>query len=542
MDQPTGADRNSAAIALPASQPATGSGGTSRSEVPMHPAVSKIRHLEAELNSYLIGREYEIRGALLALASRQHAFYLGPPGSGKSYMVSEIARRIRGEEDIFFLIEFNAFILREEIFGPISLRAMREHDSLARKYHGFLPSATVAQLDELWEAPPALLNTLLRLLNEREFRNDELVLRSPLISAFVSSNKLPPSDRSLDALYDRILLRYDVKPLTDVDARRKASLLRLAMRAFESEVDAHAESLHRARARQLSEFEAQLNIQKKAGDLDPEAYENLLERERARIRDQELPEDIRHPGRWIIDHFGELFSDEELRAKVATAEFTPPLPARLDREDVRELIERAAKWAHKMRLEANFRTFVDRRDLDLVYNLVLQVEFPDEVEAAFYRIIDSLKGSSSVRRETELRIVIAAQAVLEGRVRAAMEDLEVMKHALWSERKDIPMVAKAVDAETINLRVELDTLLSTLDAWEHQNLHEANISYADFGPIRRQREAELGRFRRLAEAYPNDTRVADAERRAKRLFEEYEEAVVGPGGNHPDPESGPYSA
>lgn len=508
----------------------------------MHPAVRAVRHLEAELNSYLIGREYEIRGAFLALAARQHAFYLGPPGSGKSYMVSEIARRIRGEEDVFFLIEFNAFILREEIFGPISLRAMREHDSLARKYHGFLPSATVAQLDELWKSPPALLNTLLRLLNEREFRNDELVLRSPLISAFVTSNELPPSDRSLDALYDRILLRYDVSPLSDIDARRKASLLRLAMRAFEAEVDANAEALRRTRTRQLAEFESQLATQMKAGDFDREEYDLLLERERVRIRAEELPEDIRHPGRWIIDHFGELFSNEDLRAEVASGEFTAPLPDRLDREDVRELIERAAKWAHKHRLEAHFNTFLDRRDLDVIYSLVLAVEFPNEVEAAFYRIIDTLAGSPSVRRETELRTVVAAQAVLEGRVRATIEDLEVMKHALWNERKDIPLVAKAVDAETINLRLELDALLATLDAWEHQNLYEANISYADYQARRRQRELELGRFRRLAEAYPDDARTAEAEKRAKRLFEEYEQAVLSPGDGRPDPESGPYSS
>jgi hypothetical protein len=139
---------------------------------------------------------------------------------------------------------------------------------------------------------------------------------------------------------------------------------------------------------------------------------------------------------------------------------------------------------------------------------------------------------TSVRRETELRTIIAASAVLEGRTVAAVEDLEVMKHALWNERKDIPEVARRVDAETINLREELEALLATLDSWEHENEHEIDLNYDSYRARQGQRRHELTRFERLAEAYPTDPRVSAARTRANELIVAYERAVLGIG---PDP-------
>ena len=457
--------------------------------VPLHPVVAKFRRLEAELNETLIGREAEIRGALLALAARQHVFYLSPPGGAKSLMASEVGRRIRGEGTPFFNLEFNPFILREEIFGPISIRAMRESDSLARRYQGFLPSATVALLDELWKAPPALLNTMLRILNEREFRNDTEVVRSPLITAFVASNELPPADRSLDALYDRILLRYDVKPLVEVTDRKRATAWRLRFRAFEATVTGLADNLARKRAHALAE------LRKTA---DQGGGDRALVADRyAAIEEQGLPAHVKRPERWIIDTFGEILSDPELREHVALGEFLPTLP-------------------------------LDRRELDAIYRLVLAVEFPETVEAAFYRILDGLGGSPSVRRETELRTVIAAQAVLEGRMTASIEDLEIMIHALWNRPQDIPTVKRAVQKETLNVRRELDALLATLTLWEHEILSNTDVAYDTFRARRRQMEQELKRFEALAEAYPSNEEVLSAGERAREIFETYTQRTLGP--------------
>ncbi len=56
----------------------------------------------------------------------------------------------------------------------------------------------------------AILNTLLTVLNERLFDNGSVRVRVPLISLVGASNELPESEE-LDALYDRFLVRKQVR-------------------------------------------------------------------------------------------------------------------------------------------------------------------------------------------------------------------------------------------------------------------------------------------------------------------------------------------
>jgi MoxR-like ATPase len=103
----------------------------------------------------------------------------------------------------------------DEIFGPLSLRAL-ENDQYVRCIDGFLPTATVAFLDEIFKANSAILNTLLTILNERQFDNGAGSKRfdCPLKCVIGASNELPESDE-LDALLDRFLLRAQVSPVSD---------------------------------------------------------------------------------------------------------------------------------------------------------------------------------------------------------------------------------------------------------------------------------------------------------------------------------------
>jgi MoxR-like ATPase len=97
----------------------------------------------------------------------------------------------------------------EELFGPVSLRALEE-DSYRRKTKGKLPEARIAFLDEVFECNSAVLNGLLSVLNERLFFNDGEPTRIPLEIVVAASNEPPVEREGLEALLDRFLLRYMV--------------------------------------------------------------------------------------------------------------------------------------------------------------------------------------------------------------------------------------------------------------------------------------------------------------------------------------------
>jgi len=65
----------------------------------------------------------------------------------------------------FFERLLTRFTVPEEVFGPLSLKAL-ENDILERKVEGYLPKADVAFLDEVFKANSAILNALLAVLNE----------------------------------------------------------------------------------------------------------------------------------------------------------------------------------------------------------------------------------------------------------------------------------------------------------------------------------------------------------------------------------------
>lgn len=97
----------------------------------------------------------------------------------------------------------------QELFGPLSMTEL-EQDRYVRQIDGYLPSAQVAFIDEIFKANSAILNTLLTVINERLFDNGTERIRVPLICMVGASNELPESEE-LNALYDRFLVRKQVK-------------------------------------------------------------------------------------------------------------------------------------------------------------------------------------------------------------------------------------------------------------------------------------------------------------------------------------------
>lgn len=206
-----------------------------------------LRDTLADLDRNLLERDVPVRLLLLAALAGEHVLLIGPPGTAKS----ELARRLHAAfvDAPYFERLLTRFSVPEELFGPLSLTAL-EQDRYERLTDGFLPTAQVAFLDEVFKANSAILNALLTLLNEREFDNGAGRVRVPLVSVVGATNEVP-EDESLQAFHDRFLLRVPVLPVGDASF---AALLALPAQAATGRPRLRAGDLAplRARARQVA--------------------------------------------------------------------------------------------------------------------------------------------------------------------------------------------------------------------------------------------------------------------------------------------------
>src|SRR5215468_999415 len=156
----------------------------------------------APMKEAFVGKDEVIDLLGVCLIAGENLFILGPPGTAKSALVQELARRIEGRVFDYLLTRFTE---PNELFGPFDIRKLREGE-LVTNTEGMLPEASFVFLDELLNANSAILNSLLMVLNERVFRRGRETRPLPTLMVVGASNSLP-QDEALAALFDRFLLR-----------------------------------------------------------------------------------------------------------------------------------------------------------------------------------------------------------------------------------------------------------------------------------------------------------------------------------------------
>ncbi len=172
---------------------------------------SRLKQLRDHLLVNLIERDTPVRLVFLAALAGEHVLLVGPPGTAKS----EIARRLRHvfREAGFVERLVTRHTTPEELLGPFSVKGLEE-DRYVRLVRGYLPSATFAFVDQIFQANSAVLNSLLTLIHEREFEVGLQRVRIPLLSIIGAGTDLPEDD-DLRALNDRFLLRCYVPRLSE---------------------------------------------------------------------------------------------------------------------------------------------------------------------------------------------------------------------------------------------------------------------------------------------------------------------------------------
>lgn len=166
-----------------------------------------------EVSGDFLERDEEVRAIVVAMLAEQHSLLLGAPGAAKSDLARAVTGRIEGAT--YWTALLGAFSTPTQIFGPVDIAALMRGE-YRQVLEGHAARADVAFIDEIFKCGEGALNSMLGLLNEREYAPDfgGAPVACPLLSAVTASNELP-SGQQTEALYDRIMVRLVVDYIED---------------------------------------------------------------------------------------------------------------------------------------------------------------------------------------------------------------------------------------------------------------------------------------------------------------------------------------
>jgi MoxR-like ATPase len=187
---------------------------------------TNLQKFRGSLNNSFLEREEIIDGLLASVITKQNTFLFGLPGTGKSELVRAVSNGFKNSK--FFGYLLSPTTDPSELFGPVAISKLLK-DEYTRDVQGYLPSANIAFLDELFRGSSAVLNSLLTVLNERTFNNGKELIHTPIQSVVAATNSFP-QEESLQAFCDRFLFRPTVEALKKPASRRLLDLWALGLK------------------------------------------------------------------------------------------------------------------------------------------------------------------------------------------------------------------------------------------------------------------------------------------------------------------------
>jgi MoxR-like ATPase len=186
---------------------------TNQKERNINDVLERTREFCSRLQSCFVCRDVEVELMLVAAIAQEPLLFIGPPGTGKSGLVTQFKEQLALEVNEYFEYMLTKFTEPSELLGPLDLKRMKIGEYY-RKTSGKLPEAKVVFLDEIFKSNSAILNTLLTILNEKKFYQDGKPHPVPLKILFAATNELP-SISELDALKDRFTLKVYINKVPE---------------------------------------------------------------------------------------------------------------------------------------------------------------------------------------------------------------------------------------------------------------------------------------------------------------------------------------